>query len=779
LKKHLTFFIPILVILLFLSGCNSSGNDNNTIGSNDNNTIGSNDNNTIGSNDNNTIGSNDNNTISQQQNNQYEVSIVDSVGNAPLLDERNINTVEAKNIEVYGGIITNENGNNTYRDQEQIYVNEALNFQYFIKPTSTKQKQLNFMIMVYNNESEKTFYLAEDANGQVSLTEKTVPLQQITLNSLSEIIKIDLDLYLEEGNYRIAYILQNPETQKEIARADINGQQYLSTTIHTKDQSTLQNSNAQTAGFLPNPNGFGFPNLGRLSPDDITSKDVAHFIGTNKACYNGDPENCILTAIGTFKKDSALEEQKGGQCYGFAVAAMMLHHGRLFDGKSYASDYNPEVSKTIDLKKHDVANLIAVKFLNQDTPQVREIRKADTDTLSEYQKVLDGFSGNDPIAVLTFFKATGDGGHAVTPYAITQEEDNKARIYVYDNNFPGRDDLYFDINLNNGHWRYTEGATNAQAQSSGGYHGEGSVNPFRAIPLSATLHEQLEEDITLNNTVKYGLHGGEKGIRMLISQGDKHAIGYDFETGQYVNNIEGAEEHRNFEDMSSDYILPLNPNLTDASTIETEAELSRFFNEVQTVEISTLPDMEEDTAEITLSMQASSPSFYSALSVRTYIEESQKNNVAFHPKGRMFIIKSDITKFIAEIENSDLEESQKESLYPSLNIHFDDRELMRGYIYKITLKNIPDGAGVAAFIGENGATSIFAFKEESDEIVDLSETIHYAVKSAIVDQHGYQKKSIQTLTQPMNSGMRLRPVYKPSGIQAKSKGQDVIIERIF
>jgi len=770
LKKHLTFFIPILVILLFLSGCNSSGNDNNT------------------------IGSNDNNTISQQQNNQYEVSIVDSVGNAPLLDERDISTVEAKNIEVYGGIITNENGNNTYRDQEQIYVNEALNFQYFIKSTSTKQKQkqLNFMIMVYNDESKKTFYLAEDGNGQVSLTEKTVPLQQITLNSLSEIIKIDLDLYLKEGFYRIAYILHDPETQKKIARADINSRQYLATTIHTKDQSTLQNSNAQTAGFLPNPNGFGFPNLGRISPDDITSKDVAHFIGTNKACYNGDPENCILTAIGTFKKDEYLD-QTNGQCYGFAVAAMMLHHGRLFDGKSYASDYNPEVSKTFELKKHDVANLIAVKYMNQDTPQVLEIRKADTDTLSEYQKVLDGFSGNDPIAALTFFKATGGGGHAVTPYAITQEADNKARIYVYDNNLPGRDDLYFDINLNNGHWRYTEGATNAQAQSNGDYHGEGSVNPFRAIPLSATLHEQLEEDITLNNTVKYGLHGDAKGIRMLISQDDKHAIGYDFETGQYVNNIEGAEEHRNFEDMSSDYLVPFNPNLTNASTVETDEELLRLFNEVQAVKIGALPNREDNPARISLSMQASSPSFYSALSFDTNIDNSTKYSVAFHPKGRMLSLKQDDDKTESEEEGdkteseeegdkTESEEEGDEFKAPSLNIHFDDRELMRGYIHEITIKsleNTPDSAIIAAFMGEDGAVSIFAFNEKSDEVVNLSETIHYTVKSTIVDQHGYQKKSVQTVTQPVNSGMRLRPVYKPSGIQAKSKGQDVIIERIF
>ena len=777
MKKYFKIFIPILVILFF-SGCNSNDINSNDINSND-----------INSND---INSND--IIGQQGGSQYGLAS----GNFPILNNNKKNSVEG--VEIRGGFIANSNDDSPYYRHENIYVNEKLNIRYFIQPTSTEKKEFGFGVFIYSRDEGKLLEPTENGAGQWRLIDSKLkltknktgqwrligsesdyhPFKQITLSPSSKPIRIDLSLNLSAGYYEVFYTLHDPQTQKLLA--EIDSKRHFPAEIHTKDQSTLKNANAQSIDFLPKPDGFGFSNIGDVSPNDISPQDVAHLIGTNNACYNSDPNNCIPTAIGVFKREQYIS-QEGGQCYGFAIAAMMLHQGSLFKGKSHVSDYNSETSQTFELKKHNVANLIALKYLNQRTPEIQNLMNSKPDTLNEYRKILNGFNGDDPIAVLAFFDIKGNAGHAVTPYAITQEEKNKARIYIYDNNLPGRDDLYFDINLDSGHWTYTEGATNAQDKSSSKYYGEGKQNPFFAIPLSLTQHEKISDDLTFDK-IKYTLKGESKGIRMFISQDSEHHIGYNFKTGQYVNNIEGAEEFKNFENTPSDYLLPLNPNLTDILSIKNEAEFNRLLEEYQTVEIGTLSNKENDAADIRVSMQASSPSFNSALSFDIPLASSDKFNIAFHPKGRMFFFELEEESDTENEEESDTENEEEsdteneEESYPKATIHFDDRELMRGYIYEFTFKDIPDGVMVAALVVED-AVSIFAMKEESDEIIELNKTTNYTVKRTIVDQYGRQEMSKQTLSQPINSGMRLRSVYNPSGIQAKSKGQDVVIERIF
>ena len=92
-----------------------------------------------------------------------------------------------------------------------------------------------------------------------------------------------------------------------------------------------------TNGFVPNPNGFSFTNYGDIKNDDLSNENIATLYGNENVCYNKDGSNCLLSAMGNFYKKIQIDGQKGGQCYGFAVATAMLYNG----GYAYNGKYSP------------------------------------------------------------------------------------------------------------------------------------------------------------------------------------------------------------------------------------------------------------------------------------------------------------------------------------------------------------------------------------------------------------------------------------------------------
>ncbi len=507
-------------------------------------------------------------------------------------------------------------------------------------------------------------------------------------------------------------------------------------------ESSLDTQSVATNGFKPNPDGFSFANYGDIEEQDIDDNDIATLYGAQNVCYNQDAGSCSLTALGTYRKRQEIDGQKEGQCYGFAVAASMLHHGGYsFEGKSKPSDFNADADQTYDLAKSDVANFIAMKFTNQSTPQVQEYLEAcmQSDTLTQYRHIQESFASNDPVAVLAFYDITGNGGHAVTPYKVVEEGD-RAKIYVYDNNYPGNDQLVFDIDLSNGSWYYGEGKTSQDAEGSDNYRGQGSINPFCGIALSLTQYVAIEDDTT-DNMLTIDLSGEAEEVRVGIANAQNEVVGYDFDAQAYVSEIDGAVEIKRLDGMPSIYKIPVPSNVSNLAAITSEAEFNQYFEEIVIAAAGALSSKSAGASTVSLSMQTNALGYKSALMFGDIvIDQNDALATAFHPGGRFMLF----------------EHTASETSMPILQVYFDDFDAQEGAIHTILLGTVPLGVSIGLFIDSVDTISLFAIDASGDNIIPLEAEVDYAVESQYVSKAGTFAAPTRTVTQPVGSGFRLR-----------------------
>lgn len=338
--------------------------------------------------------------------------------------------------------------------------------------------------------------------------------------------------------------------------------------------------------------------------------------------------------------------QEGGQCYGFSVGAAMLYDGTIaFEGKSIPAEYNPTAVNAYDLTREDAGRLIAAKASNQYTEGVKEHLEACSkgDMLTQYNKIKDSLSqpSKEPIALIAFYSIDGAGGHAVTPYKI--EETNKgAKIYVYDNNYPysdlpdsdepDSDKLTFNIDFEKNSWQYGHGKTNVDDRYFRSYRGEGNKNPFCSIPLSLTKESKVAATLP-DNSIKISLGG--KHLNIGIENSDGHIQGYDFKTGQHLDQIPGSLVYKVLEDgVSPLYFIPIDPELTDLAEIDTPEKLDKYFSEAL---MSTFgaSDKKTKSEPASLSVETLSERYKSSMVFENLsIGPKDLMKVAFHPRGR-------------------------------------------------------------------------------------------------------------------------------------------------
>lgn len=495
-----------------------------------------------------------------------------------------------------------------------------------------------------------------------------------------------------------------------------------------------------TKGFLPNPNGFSFANDGKFDAADFSDSVLASWYGVENICYNNQVDNCAITAYGSYQRSAAMISQQGGQCYGFSAGAAMLYDGTIqFEDKSIPAEYNPTAVNAYDLTRADAGRLIAAKASNQNTKGVRDhlTECYQGDMLIQYNKVKDGLSQptKEPIALIAMYALDGNGGHAVTPYKI-EENSKGAKIYVYDNNFPGDDQLAFNINFEKNTWEYENGKTNIYDYYFRSYRGEGKKNPFCSIPLSLTKESKVVATLPDNN-VKISLSG--KYLNIGIKNSDGQIQGYDFKTGQHLDQIPGSLVYKVLEDgVSPLYFIPIDPELTDLAAIDTPDKLNKYFDETL---MSTFGATDKKTKRepVILSVETLSEGYKSSMVIQNLsIAPKDLMKVAFHPRGRFL----------------GFQKQTKSDELPLIKLYFDDLNKKEGARHEVKLlSELPVGVSISAFIDDYQTISIFITDARDDTAVALS-SITYQVESEFFSANGNKKMQPVEKTQDVDSAHR-------------------------
>ena len=211
-------------------------------------------------------------------------------------------------------------------------------------------------------------------------------------------------------------------------------------------------------GFDPASDGFSFENWG-AEPGELGASDLIALFGRKNVCASGSGDSCVLYPAAKQWVEQVNEGMSGGRCEGMAVTAELIHGGYLDP-----SDFDPNATSTFDLTKDNpaVSNTIEYFWATQMvTPVQKEYQRYQK--LQPSQIAAELAKGLQNEAGYTLGIYSDAGGHAVNPFAVTNEGDLIA-IHVYDNNYPGTVQRVM-IDPESESWSYASGTTNPAEQS--------------------------------------------------------------------------------------------------------------------------------------------------------------------------------------------------------------------------------------------------------------------------------------------------------------------------
>jgi hypothetical protein len=264
------------------------------------------------------------------------------------------------------------------------------------------------------------------------------------------------------------------------------------------DQTVAPNQVAYTAtgkivasdGFDPVKNGFDTANYGDLlpagtgldytssnnAPAELTPMTMKQMFG-DAVC--GDPE-CNLTPEAQAWMNQTNQAMAGGHCYGFSDAALQF-----FSGKADPATFGATTTPQLDvLHNTELQSFLAENWAYQTLPNVVKDRiLADPNTvLNELMKVLTPHPSE--LYTLIIFMADGNGGHAVTPYAVEDNGNGRYHILIYDNNFPGVV-RGIAVDTTTDTWTYTGGINPSDTHEV--YKGDAQTKSIGLDPISPAL----------------------------------------------------------------------------------------------------------------------------------------------------------------------------------------------------------------------------------------------------------------------------------------------------
>lgn len=243
------------------------------------------------------------------------------------------------------------------------------------------------------------------------------------------------------------------------------------------------------SGFRPAVDGFSFDNYG--NDEGMANLDTAEIVRMygREACLS-PKGRCVLDPGMRSFMEYLNDEMDGGHCFGLAALSELIHAGRLPDfGFASLSAFGAG-SNTFGLSQKNVLlqRSIARGWAFQVYPSVYNNIVQDTpvrvlETLQEKLSSGDRESWN-----ISIRRRDGQGGHAITPYAIEDMGNGISHVHVYDNNWPGDSSRRIIVDRNENTWSYYAATRPDIPQAQ--YEGDADTKSFRLKPIDPALGVQ-------------------------------------------------------------------------------------------------------------------------------------------------------------------------------------------------------------------------------------------------------------------------------------------------
>ncbi|MCB9147473.1 MAG: hypothetical protein H6641_01830 [Caldilineaceae bacterium] len=222
-------------------------------------------------------------------------------------------------------------------------------------------------------------------------------------------------------------------------------------------------------------NGFGFQNYGANFPEgDLTIAEVQEMFG-NQVCSRLDGATCIPAADAQLWVDTMNQYMADGHCNGFTVMS-----NRLFAGQFTTAEFSAAAQSTFQIDQSaPIMRRIAQNWTQQATDEILNAEFWGTP-----QEVIDALQETTELVELKLYY--GNAGHSMLAYGLQEMGDGLYHILIYDNNWPGRTDLYVEVSYPANSWQYSLAALNPDTDSDV-WRGNSKDSPPNMvfIPLSA------------------------------------------------------------------------------------------------------------------------------------------------------------------------------------------------------------------------------------------------------------------------------------------------------
>jgi hypothetical protein len=208
-------------------------------------------------------------------------------------------------------------------------------------------------------------------------------------------------------------------------------------------------------GFRPKPHGFSFPNWGKgENPQGALTAEDARCLFGDVVCARVVQGKCEPTPAARLWIAEMNRSMGNGHCEGLAALSAAL-----YTGARRPEDFGGKTAWELPPKDARVLRMISTLFTTQGIEPVQSVT-AKTRQMSTRQ-IVDTLarSFQDKKETYTLGIYGAQGGHAITPFAVDDVGGGRYRIHVYDNNYPGADNVV-DVDTGRDTWRYAGAALN-------------------------------------------------------------------------------------------------------------------------------------------------------------------------------------------------------------------------------------------------------------------------------------------------------------------------------
>ena len=312
-------------------------------------------------------------------------------------------------------------------------------------------------------------------------------------------------------------------------------------------------------GFRPEVNGFSFENYGPGN-QNLTPAEVQRIYG-DAVCASKANDQCVLTPPAEQWMNQQNQGMDGGHCYGFSVAALSM-----FAGVIDPANYGGTTAIDLPLSGNEALQReIAYSFVFQGFDPVRNGAIAGTpnDVLDKLIEILKAGPNTTEIYTIGFFRADGQGGHAVTPFAVENRGNGIYAVLIYDNNYPKETRaILFDRNANT--WNYT--TTTNPSEPTSEYQGTAESKSLFLFPTTPGLNQQActfcadqtsssQGSMLAAAATQYNelYLDGDPAVHAHLLITDESGKQYGFlPDGKFVTDLPGVKSERTFSGLDDD-----------------------------------------------------------------------------------------------------------------------------------------------------------------------------------------------------------------------------------